>query len=296
MATLSLLDFEPAMSQVLRWNAEKYPPLGHCVYCRAGGELSDEHIIPFALQPKGGDWFLPKASCPACADITKRFETTVLRGMFGPLRQQMGLKTRKKKDGIVTVRFNYPDGRLIDKPMSIHDFPAVVSGFKWPAPGVLVGRPMHETLQSEFFTRISPMQAVARPDEAMRIARASPVEFARMLAKIAHVYAVAKFGEGAFEPMLLDFILGRSSTAPTYFVGGDLRPNLPEGDPNTLHEVHRLDAWRNHSELMFSVGIWLFGCFGMPRYHVIVGCRRDQVLTGKERADTVAVHLPIAGR
>jgi HNH endonuclease len=72
----------------IRWDAEKYPPLWRCMYC--GDEnrenLTDEHIIPFGLLPKGGDWFLPKSSCLACAEFTKKFEDRCLQFMLGPLR------------------------------------------------------------------------------------------------------------------------------------------------------------------------------------------------------------------
>jgi hypothetical protein len=39
--------------------------------------FTEEHIIPFGLLPRGGDWYLPKASCEGRADITKRFEDIV---------------------------------------------------------------------------------------------------------------------------------------------------------------------------------------------------------------------------
>ncbi len=36
---------------VVQWKAEKYAPAGRCIYCGADADLTDEHIIPFALLP-----------------------------------------------------------------------------------------------------------------------------------------------------------------------------------------------------------------------------------------------------
>ena len=130
------------VAMVIQWNAEKYPPLGRCLYGTGSeheGDLSDEHIFPFALLPKGGDRFLPKASCAACADVTKRFEGVVCGAMFGPLRQQIGLKSRRKKSDAISVRYNYPDGSLVDKEVNVFDFPQVCMGYRWPIPGIVMG-------------------------------------------------------------------------------------------------------------------------------------------------------------
>jgi hypothetical protein len=74
---------------IVQWHADKYLPLGSCINCGETDptQLTDEHIVPLALLPKGGDWFLPKSSCKACADITKRFERQVCGEMFGALRE-----------------------------------------------------------------------------------------------------------------------------------------------------------------------------------------------------------------
>ena len=43
--------------------------------------------------------------------------------------------------------------------------------------------------------------------------------FARMLAKIAHSYAMAKLGPHGFRPFLSDLILGKDPIYPAHFVG-----------------------------------------------------------------------------
>jgi hypothetical protein len=53
------------------------------------------------------------------------------------------------------------------------------------------------------------------------------IDFARLLAKIAHSYAVAEFGLGAFDSFLPPLILGKSLNLPD-FVGGVTSPT-PNG-------------------------------------------------------------------
>lgn len=77
-----------------------YPPVGRCIYCGTKeGDLTDEHIVPFAL---GGNMILPKASCIPCQRIiNQEIETptlNVLSGSYGPLRLGLNLPTRNKKN------------------------------------------------------------------------------------------------------------------------------------------------------------------------------------------------------
>src|SRR5258708_24422845 len=123
---------------IVQWTAAKYEPVGRCIYCGSTSNLTDEHIVPFALLPKGGDWFLPKASCPDCADITKRFEGQVLGGMFGPLREKMNLKSRRKKTGRVTVQYRELDGTISGEEVDLIEYPAVVLGLLMPIPGIVL--------------------------------------------------------------------------------------------------------------------------------------------------------------
>jgi hypothetical protein len=76
------------------------------------------------------------------------------------------------------------------------------------------------------------------PDQhVFRLARVRELDFARMLAKIAHSYAYAKCGVEAFKPTLLDLILGKVENAP-YWVGGHRGGPLLE-QPNDMHGIYR---------------------------------------------------------
>src|SRR5258708_6724877 len=81
--------------------AKRYSPAGSCIYCGSKENLSDEHIVPYAL---GGRWILPKASCSGCSSITAKFEQTCLRTILGPLRMYFDFPTRRQKERPKTLR------------------------------------------------------------------------------------------------------------------------------------------------------------------------------------------------
>jgi 5-methylcytosine-specific restriction endonuclease McrA len=82
----------PRSSQV-----KHYPGIGRCIYCGADDPslLTNEHVIPLSL---GGVLIFDKASCERCNKITRHFETTVARTMFGPFRVKHNIKTRHKNE------------------------------------------------------------------------------------------------------------------------------------------------------------------------------------------------------
>lgn len=278
---------------IVQWNAAKYEPLGRCLYCPETADLQAEHIIPFGLLPKGGDWFIPKASCPACADITKKFEGVALGPMLGPLRHHLDLKTRRKKSGRMNLRRKTRHGLVWEQEIEIASFPKLCVGFRWPIPGLLSGAEPTSKFGGELVVRGDTAQIgnFTTDDVGYRIARVGTLDFARMLAKIAHAYAVARYGFDSFEPFLPPLIRGDTNLAPQ-FVGGDGR-ETPREQPNVLHEIFRLDAQKAGDVPYLGVAIQLFAMIGMPRYHVIVGRRLKEGPASEKRGDTIAVELPI---
>jgi hypothetical protein len=97
------------------------------------------------------------------------------------------------------------------------------------------------------------------------------VAFSRMIAKIAHSFAVAEMGLEAlspFELLLPDLILGRREDCGT-LIGGNHRIDDRTPAANVL-EV--FNAVRAHQE--FIVGrIRLLACLATPTYHAVVGVR-----------------------
>jgi hypothetical protein len=99
--------------------------------------------------------------------------------------------------------------------------------------------------------------------------RMRPIEFARMLAKIAHSYAVAELGYGSFRPMVVDLILGKMDNI-SYAVGGDWESEPPVKDGRHLLSIHYLiDVDRKRAWIVADIR--LFSSIGTPTYHVVVG-------------------------
>lgn len=104
--------------------------------------------------------------------------------------------------------------------------------------------------------------------------------FCRMLAKIAHSFAVATCGLGSFEPFLPDVILGRS-LAVSHYVGGsiDIPALPPPAQKVNLDHRLRYGELRSHNgDRLLVVGIHLFAVLGAPIYEVIVGSRSGKQL------------------
>ena len=64
------------METLEQMDGRTYPPVGRCIYCGSTDTLTDEHIIPLALNGTG---LLPKSSCVACAKITNSAGQTARR-------------------------------------------------------------------------------------------------------------------------------------------------------------------------------------------------------------------------
>jgi hypothetical protein len=97
--------------------------------------------------------------------------------------------------------------------------------------------------------------------------------FARMLAKVAHSFAVATPGVDGFKPFLPDMILGRDKDHLPYLIGGD--PNTPAPASGCLHQLSHETRVVDDKHLIVA-RIRLFAGShtegrGMPVYYVVVG-------------------------
>ena len=248
-----------------------YAAVGACIYCGTSERrLTREHIIPLGL---GGNWILPKASCDTCSAITRDIEQFCLRPMLGPFRIRLRLPTRRPKERPTTLQLEFmrTDGMRERSTVPAEDFPGVCFGFRWPAPGLLRGQPPTENFEGELVARLieHEVRAHATPDgRKVKLGAVNMLLFARMLAKIAHSYAVANLGLSAFSPLLPDLILGRSAAAP-WLVGGDASAPPLETE-RSLHDVYLQHCLTSDVEYVL-VAVRLFAFVGMPRYHVVVG-------------------------
>jgi hypothetical protein len=102
----------------------------------------------------------------------------------------------------------------------------------------------------------------------LKIGPVKVLAFARMLAKIAHSFAVARMGINKFNPLLLDLILGRTEVV-THLVGGDLDP--PPAVTDYGHSLDLRPECRVGGRTFVVATVRLFAQFGAPQYYVVVG-------------------------
>jgi hypothetical protein len=126
----------------------KANPVGYCIYCGARSvELSDEHIVPFAL---GGDVVLPQASCATCAATTSNFERQVARNVLGPFRNRKGAPARrpKKRPETLTLELVDSDGSRREIELSPSSHPATLLLPDLPEPSILLPALNRESVSS----------------------------------------------------------------------------------------------------------------------------------------------------
>jgi hypothetical protein len=260
---------------------KRYPPVGHCIYCGVyTKQLTNEHIIPHGLA--GNSLILPKSSCRDCADKTRNWETACLRHLWWPFRTHIGAPTsgKQKPENFLIRQMKITklgaDGSTIEAydkiaefAVSPEEYPLVYMAYKLPEPGVLVGRSPDTEIKYEAFCRIdeNAFRRYAPGDKyGFQLAPLNPDAYVRMLAKIAHAYAVAELGEKAFWPKLTRFIRGHRLKS-LHWIGGNM--NVPDLSPQ-FHDIRwHIDAFSGVHYLVVSLR--LFSFFGGPQYHIVVG-------------------------
>jgi len=201
----------------------RYPPVGRCIYCGAAGvQLTDEHIVPLSL---GGRLILPKASCQACGKITGGIEGACTQQQLGHFRRRIGMRSRHRKKWQSDVAFDvlHEDDTIERKTIPAEQFPQVLSLLKLSPPEVLSGEKAG-TPEAWVLYNMHDVEGARKHGGRGFTAGIFDVQaFCRMLAKIAHAYAVAECGPDEFakiDPLLPDFIL-RGGANPFSFVGGE---------------------------------------------------------------------------
>lgn len=258
-----------------------YPPVGRCIYCGASeaeAQLTDEHIIPFAL---AGNSVLPKASCKECARITGAIvEQQVLRRMFGLVRAQRDLPTRRPKERpkkhVITVDLGtHKEEREEDLNLR----PRIFSIPAFPFPTILADQPADESGQISgivlwtFSARGDFQKAAERHPDAKKLTihgQHNPSLFARMLAKIAHSFAVAEYGFSSVVPLLPPLILGKTVNDSFNHLVGSLKLIPPKSKDMTEVRLIRMRTYVTGKEYLVAE-IRIFGDLGMPVHLVVVG-------------------------
>lgn len=248
--------------------------MGECIYCRSKDRLGKEHIIPYSA---GGRWVLPDASCKSCAAVTGAFEGEFSRTILGPLRMLYNLPTRRPKDRPkhLPLKVKYPtstDWEVAYVDRSICPF--LVGLPLYPMPDALTGTATQgdrTAATSEIWIRgagfwtdreshLQMLCEVLGASEVMPDATVNTEPFCLTVAKIAHSFAVAELGLGAFDPFLTDMIRRRDLSNRAEFIGGG-RGNEPPSAH--LHELAFAPAVSTNPEIV-SVRIRLLGILGTP--------------------------------
>jgi len=286
----------PAPTVVRNLNGIRvYSPVRKCIYCRATtyspqrDKLGKEHVIPLALD---GQIILREASCQACEKVINEFEGPLLRSTFRPLRFLLKLPTRGKNASRPVKPVFVPDengdivlpsgqrGRLIDIPLM--DYPFSVELPVLP-PCFMLSEPQGEK-QVKWQTLSIPSNVELMKTKynfrTVVIEGMDNTHFIRLLAKIAHAYAVAIVGLENLFPYLIDIIRG-DLRRTSWFIGG---PDYDTRQANALWAM-RPTCIAFEGKLHLVVRIELFASFKAPVYHVVAG--------GLHSAHGVPAHGPL---
>ena len=265
--------------------AKQYTPAGCCIYCGArewspgrARKLGDEHIIPEGL---GGKLLLPECACQACEKETSQVELECLRGGFFAARAQKGFgKKRKRKPRYLPLSIR-SDNRTVVELIPIEEYPGIIVTFLFDVPDVLLdAAPTTKCLSGGVAIGVLPtfgkLLAKYLPQGSVTFvpprATATSQHLGRMLAKIAHSYAVAERGLDGFVPFLPPIILGRDIRYIAHYVGGtrEIPQCAPEHYRLALKSVQSLSG---QNYLMATIRLFS-DIQGMPEYWVVVGQER----------------------
>jgi hypothetical protein len=262
-----------------------YAPVGRCIYCGASEwstvqsrRLGDEHIVPEGL---GGRLLLPEASCEKCEKETSKFELEWLRSAFHTARVQKGLGKKKKRPPRFLPLQVQRNGKTVWESIPLEKYPAMIVTLLFDQPEILSDcSPVEKMLSGGVAIGILPtFGRLLKPYLDRGVVTFAPPRssatsehLGRMLAKIAHSYAVAELGIEGFTPFLTNIILGVETRYLSHFIGGTRE--IPSASSD-VYEVNLSTIERTGHRPLFMVAIRLLSDVqGMPEYRVVVGQHR----------------------
>lgn len=223
------------------FSEESFEPFNKCIYCGSTDDLTDEHIIPFALH---GNTILPKSSCKECASKTGKVEQDVLRGPMSNLRKFKKLQSRSKH-GSVPDKINLKVIRN-DKEetiqVSLEDYPIIVNFPLFTKPALLKpegytnGIRLKKVIALAFGDDFHKIKKRLEIDDFVINQKYKMVSFGRMVAKIAYSYSVAKglIKIGNHLPEIASSIIGKTDDIGKYV--GTLEDPLKK-EAGYLHKI-----------------------------------------------------------
>jgi HNH endonuclease len=265
--------------------AKTYQPVGSCIYCGASEwrpgdtrKLGDEHIIPESL---GGKLLLPESSCEKCERETSGVELEWLQSSYYAARVQKGLGKKKKRPQRYLPLQVQVNGKELTRSIPIEKYPAITVTLVFDRPGILLSRkPVDRELAGgvaigtlpTFGQHLRDYLAQGSVSFGPHRKTATSQFLGRMLAKIAHSFAVAELGLQKFNPFLRPIILGDDLSHLAHYVGGTRK--IPPAIAD-IYEIRLLNARSMDDRLYLKVVIRLLADLqGMPEYWVVVGEQR----------------------
>jgi hypothetical protein len=245
--------------------------IGRCIYCGArDGPFSGEHIIPKGL---GGTWILDEASCAACAKITCAIEGVCLGRMWGTFRAVTRMSKSKRHLEEMPVTFLDLNKNEWTELVKRENSPAALSlpvfrPAKWLQRGP---KPTGSHWQAVWVQPINwnyELQSRQYGRHGFCYGEIRPNEFARMIAKIAHSYAVATFGV-TFIPMLAKLCVLSDFLSFPNWIGSTPMPEDKYG-PDWAHVVGHSGAIIE-GQVHLVIRVQLFAMYRAPIYHAVVG-------------------------
>jgi hypothetical protein len=242
-----------------------YPKVNVCIYCgKMPSHLTKEHIIGKAI---GGTITLAKSSCVPCREITRELERSCFRDMMRYFRLKSGFRSSHPKKGKVKIPARIGEDPPVILELARHELPGVACLFKTPPPTMFFGdwpRPESVTLWQFVSDMKWPTNTV------FSSGRLHCKTYYRMLAKVAHSYAVAELGLGNFNPFLQSTIRYHEPDPFRYIgcIGQTGKRNYPK--EKCLHRLN-FECWETKDGLFMVLRMRLLAYIGAPEYHAVVG-------------------------
>jgi hypothetical protein len=251
---------------------------GRCIYCGSNQARTREHVMPKGL---GGCIVFLDASCESCRTITSQVERDTLAKDYKIFRAHVGFPMNEK---------------VVPKDAYWLVLPIL------PRPGILVGRaPSADSL-------ITHVQRLSfHPSESVEIPISDDIpspkfclgSFIRMIAKIAHGYAVGMLGIDRFAHLLPNLILGKNPNLLHHLAGcadsvidEEMRKQRPitrkiPDEPQSSWTTHQISLGvisPDGHRVLATVMLRLFAYYSVPLYEIVVGeLRADDPLCARLR-------------
>lgn len=250
---------------------------GLCVYCGSTGQLSREHVAPYAL---GGTLTILEGSCETCRKKTHAFETDVLTGPMRMVRFMQKLPSSTKHRSVpraVPLVVTLPDGTEQQIDVPIAKAPILLTFYEFGEPkylepsrgssletgGVVTGSYGQDP--SQVLAELS-AKGMTLSSPPMR-----PVAFARMIAKIAYCFAYSLGHVSKLEnPSELVHAFMNESDTIGRFVGSMPPPFVTYEGVGIRLAVKILESVN-----IAYAEVQLFAASGAPTYVVVLGRIKD---------------------